>query len=304
MGNDLGARALRQLLQRPEIARAVGAHDAVGTILAAEAGFDVVWASGLEISTSRGVPDANILSMSECLDAAAVMVRAGPLPVLVDCDTGYGDIHNVMHLVREAELRGVAGICIEDKPFPKVNSFVRSHQRLEPLPSFCMKLRAAKDAQCNPDTVVVARLEALIVGAGMAEALHRAECFEASGADVLLVHSRAATPHEVTEFCSQYAGQLPIVVIPTMYPQTTCDELAAAGVSMVIYANQGMRSAVQAMRKTFHSIIAHGRTLNVEDHLSSVDELLALTDMNGVIERQRYYEQWARDASWEPVWRD
>ena len=176
MHNGESAQDLRQLLGRPGIARAVGAHDAIGAVLGAEAGFDAVWASGLEISTSRGVPDANILSMTECLDAAAIMVRASPLPVLVDCDTGYGDIHNVMHLVREAEWRGVAGICIEDKPFPKVNSFVKSPQRLEPLPSFCAKLRAAKDAQRNPDTLVVARLEALIVGAGMAEALHRAEC--------------------------------------------------------------------------------------------------------------------------------
>lgn len=291
-------QALRQLLQRPRIARAVGAHDAVGALLAAEAGFDAVWASGLEISASRGVPDANILTMTECLDAAAVIVRASPLPVLVDCDTGYGDLHNVMHLVREAERRGVAGVCVEDKPFPKINSFVQCEQRLEPVASFCVKLRAAKDAQRNPDTIVVARLEALIVGAAMEEALHRADCYEDSGADVLLIHSRAATSQEVTQFCSRYEGKLPIIVIPTQYPQVTCDELEKAGAAMVIYANQGLRSAVRAVRETFRSIMEHGRSLEVEDRISSVDDVLALTDMNGLVERQEYYDRWAREAAW------
>jgi phosphoenolpyruvate phosphomutase len=297
-------QALRQLLSRPQIARAVGAHDAIGVTLAAEAGFDAIWASGLEISTSRGVPDANVLSMTECLDAASVMVRASPLPVLVDCDTGFGDVINVMHLVREAEQRGIAGICIEDKPFPKINSFVPAEQRLESVSSFCMKVRAARDARRNPDLVIIARLEALIVGAGMDEALRRGECYEASGADVLLIHSRATSSHEVTEFCARYSGKLPVIVIPTRYPQATCDDLAEAGAAMTIYANQGLRSAVRAVREAFRSIIEHGRSLEIEERLSSVDEILALTNMDGWLGRQKSYERWAQEEAWEAPCRD
>jgi phosphoenolpyruvate phosphomutase len=285
--------SLRALLHAPNVTRAIGAHNAIGAVLAAEAGFDAVWASGLEVSASLGVPDANILSMTECLDIAATIVRAGPLPVLVDADSGFGDVNNVWHLVREAERRGVAGLCIEDKPFPKVNSFVEKPQELEPLPKFCAKLRAAKDARYDPDTVIVARTEALIVGAGMDEALRRAELYETSGADALLVHSRAATPDEVLDFCARYQGGLPIVVVPTKYPQVTCDELGQAGVSLVIYANHGLRSAVLAMRETFDSIIKNGRSLDVESRLSSVSDLLAMEGMAGALDRKGYYDRWA-----------
>ena len=124
------ANRLRQLIDEPGPVLVIGAHDALGGKLGEQAGFHALWASGLEISTSAGVPDANILSMTEFLDAAMEMNHATQIPVICDCDTGFGNSNNVIHLVRRYEAAGLAAICIEDKLFPKVNSFVTGRQEL------------------------------------------------------------------------------------------------------------------------------------------------------------------------------
>ncbi|MEV5844051.1 isocitrate lyase/phosphoenolpyruvate mutase family protein [Streptomyces sp. NPDC090088] len=289
------AGRLRAALRAPRLARAMGAHNPLSARLAEEAGFDVVWSSGLEISAAAGVPDANILAMPECLDAAAGLAAAVRTPVLADCDSGFGNVNNVIHMVRSYEARGIAGVCIEDKRFPKLNSFIEGNQDLAPLDDFAGKIRAA--AETREDMVVVARLEALISGQGMDEALRRAEVYERAGADALLIHSKRKDPEEVFAFRAAYRGDLPVIVVPTTYNQVTVAELEQRGFAMAIYANQALRSSIRAMRDVLTRIMRDGTTRHVEAELAPLKEIFDLQRMPQMLEQQDRYESLGRELA-------
>ncbi|MBW5420707.1 phosphoenolpyruvate phosphomutase [Streptomyces sp. BG9H] len=289
------AQALRASLKSPGLTRVMGAHNPLSARLAEEAGFDAVWSSGLEISAAAGVPDANILALPECLEAAAGLANAVALPVLADCDSGFGNVNNVIHMVQTYEARGLAGVCIEDKQFPKLNSFVEGNQDLAPLDDFAGKIRAA--TEMRKDLVVVARLEALISGKGMDEALRRAEVYERAGADALLIHSKLTEPDEVFAFREAYDGDLPVVVVPTTYNQVTVGELEERGFAMAIYANQALRSSLRAMRETLSRIMRDGTTRHVEEELASLKEIFDLQRVPQMLERQARYEELGRDLA-------
>ncbi|KOV63458.1 isocitrate lyase/phosphoenolpyruvate mutase family protein [Streptomyces sp. MMG1121] len=284
-------RTLRDGLTGSSITRLMGAHSALSAKLGEEAGFEAIWASGLEISAARALPDANILSMAECLEAAAEIAGAVDIPVLADCDSGFGGVGNVAHMVRSYESRGLAGVCIEDKQFPKLNSFVEGHQDLAPVGDFAAKITAAKEARRDEDFVVVARIEALIAGAGMDEALRRAAVYEAAGADALLIHSKRATPDEVYAFRAAYDGALPVIVVPTTYPQVTAAELAERGFGAVIYANQGLRASITAMRDVLAQIGAAGSTLAVEESIAGLKDVFALQKVDELLARQERHDE-------------
>lgn len=288
------ARTLRDALHAPRLARAMGAHSPLSARLAEEAGFDVIWSSGLEISATAGMPDANILTMSECLDVAAAMASAVRTPVLADCDSGYGNVTNVRHMIHQYEARGIAGVCIEDKQFPKLNSFVEGTQDLVPVWDFAAKIAAAVAARRDPDFVVVARLEALIAGLPMAEALLRARAYEEAGADALLIHSKRSEPDEIFEFVDRYDGELPVVVVPTTYARVTVADLTERGIAMAIYANQGLRSSVRAVRDTLRRIIEDGTTHHVEDDIAPLKEIFDLQGVAAMLTRQEQFEDAGR----------
>lgn len=260
-------------------AKFIGAHSGMGAALAQRAGFDGIWASGLEISTSAALPDANILSMNEFLGAAKQIRRACELPVLCDCDTGFGNSNNVIHMVREYEAAGIDGVCIEDKTFPKTNSFIGQGQVLAPIAEFVGKILAAKNAQRDPDFVVVARVEALIAGLGQEEAMRRATAYAEAGADAILMHSKSKDPEEVMTFLRSWKGRTPVVLVPTTYPTL---DLAAAGAlncRLVIYANQGLRAAVTAMESVFDEILETGSTSSVEPRIAPLSTIFDLQGM-------------------------
>jgi phosphoenolpyruvate phosphomutase len=285
------AQQLLVALRGPRLARAMGSHSPLSARLAEEIGFDVVWSSGLEISATAGVPDAGILTMPECLESASALAHSVALPVLADCDSGFGNVNNVIHMVRSYERRGVAGVCIEDKQFPKLNSFLEGtagSQDLAPLDDFAGKIRAATDVR--RDLVVVARIEAFISGLGMTEALRRAEVYERAGADALLIHSKRTDPDEVFAFMEAYPGGLPVIVVPTTYSKVTADELEARGFAMAIYANQALRSSLRAMRETLQRIKVDGTTHHVEDELASLNDVFGLQRVPEMLELQARYE--------------
>ncbi|MGH7198886.1 MAG: isocitrate lyase/phosphoenolpyruvate mutase family protein, partial [Candidatus Omnitrophota bacterium] len=270
------------------ILRIVGAHDGLGAKLIERNRFDGVWASGLEISASHGVPDANILTMTELLDAASAMNHATSLPVICDCDTGFGNALNAMHMVKKYEAAGMAAVVIEDKLFPKVNSFIPGRQELATVEEFMGKIGAAKNAQKNADFMVFARTEALIAGWGMEEALRRAYAYAEAGADGIVIHSKAATPDEIFLFAERWSAKLPLVAIPTTYYEVTAQELAARGFKMVIYANQGIRASMRATDDVLRSIAATGSTAAVEEKIASMKEVFqiqGMTDMKRDEER-------------------
>ncbi len=283
------AAALRRLFQSRSIIRILGAHNGLGAQLIQRCGFDGVWASGLEISTSYAVPDANILTMTENLHVASVINEATTLPVICDCDTGYGNASNVRHMVKKYEAAGIAAVVIEDKLFPKVNSFIPGRQELATVEEFMGKLEAAKNAQSDPDFMVFARVEALIAGWGMEEALKRAYAYAEAGADGLVIHSKATTPDEIYDFMKKWKGTLPVVVIPTTFYMVKAAELQSHGIRMVIYANHGLRASLQAMERTFKEIYDTGSTESVENKITSMREVFEIQGMRDLKDEEEKY---------------
>ncbi len=284
------AAALRGAFASQPFLRIVGAHDALGAKLIERNGFQGVWASGLEISASHAVPDANILTMTDFLAAAVSMNEATNLPVICDCDTGFGSAANVSHMVRRYEAAGVAAVVIEDKVFPKVNSFVAGRQELADIAEFTGKIEAAKSTQRSPDFMVLARVEALIAGWGLEEALRRATAYAEAGADGIVIHSKATSPDEVYAFAREWKRRgLPLVVIPTMFFSVTAQELQDRGFKMAIYANHGLRASIRAMDETFRAIRETGSTAAVEDRIASMREVFDLQGMNRIRESEERF---------------
>lgn len=280
---------LRELLDGDRLVRVAGAHDGMGAKLVESNGFDAVWASSFELSTSHAVPDASILTMTEYLAAAQTMNHAVSVPVIADCDTGFGNSLNVSHMVRRYEAAGIDAVCIEDKRFPKLNSFIGNGQELEHVEEFADKITAGKNAQRGKDFVLIARTEAFIAGYGVDEALKRAHAYADAGADAVLVHSKARSADEVFAFLRAWRQRLPVVVVPTSYYHVTADELAAAGVRMVIYANQAMRAGVRAMDEALRDIQVSGTTAPIESRIAPMTDLFALQGLagkNGNADRQ------------------
>jgi phosphoenolpyruvate phosphomutase len=291
------AKSLRALLYGSELTKAAGAHNPLTAQLVERAGFDVVWASGLEISASLGVPDANILSMNEVLAVARAMAEKVTIPVLADCDSGFGGIGNVAHMIRSYEAAGIQGVCIEDKTFPKLNSFVSGNQALVPIEDFAGKIAAAVATRAGEDFVVVARIEAFISGFGLEEALRRAQAYELAGADALLIHSKQKTPDEIFSFCDAYDGALPIVVVPTTYNSVTMEQLKAGGAALAIYANQGLRSAINSTLQVYKAILAGGSTAAVEDQLAPLSEVFGLQGVADLLATEDRFESIGKDIA-------
>jgi phosphoenolpyruvate phosphomutase len=279
-----GGPDLREVLRNPSIARAAGAHDALSAVIAEQAGFDAIWASGFGISACKAVPDLSLLGMGEYLQAAREMAAACSLPVLADCDTGFGDLANVAYTVHSYQRAGIDGICIEDKVFPKSNSFAEGRQELLDPGLFAEKIACAKEAQRGEEFVVVARTEALVCGEDVAVALERAAKYAAAGADGIMVHSKSREATEITGFLHEWNRSVPLLITPTMYPQMTKEIAEQHGVSMVIYANQALRAAVEASKQVLSEILDSGSTSSVESKIASVRDVFALQCMDEWIE--------------------
>ncbi|HEY7417751.1 MAG TPA: isocitrate lyase/phosphoenolpyruvate mutase family protein [Ktedonobacteraceae bacterium] len=291
---------LRAALSQPGLIRVLGVYDGISALLGERHHFHALWASGLSISAAHGMPDASVLTMTEFWAASHLINRVSRLPVIADCDTGFGAIHNVIRMVREYEQSGIAAICIEDKEFPKRNSFVNGH-RLADVDEFCAKIRAAKGTQSDPDFMVIARLESLIAGTGHDDALTRGGKYVEAGADAILVHSKATTPDEIWEFARHWhdEGQAtPLIVLPTTYPSVTCRELETAGIRMVIYANHTVRAAIRAMDASLALLWAAESSEPIESTLASVGEVLALVGTDTVpLTEAQYQTEPHRDAA-------
>jgi phosphoenolpyruvate phosphomutase len=278
------------------------AHDGISARIVEEAGFEGIWASGLTVSASFGVRDNNELSWSQVTDHVAFMADATSIPVLLDGDTGYGNFNNMRRLVRKLQQVGVAGVTIEDKLFPKTNSFLRAErQPLADLDEFVGKIKAGKDSQTDPDFVVVARVEALIAGWGLAEALKRAEAYHLAGADAILMHSRASSPAEIFAFLDEWGGRAPVVLVPTKYWRTPTADFRARNVSVVIWANHLLRSAITAMQATAKRIAEDQSLINVEQEVAPLHDVFRLQGDDELEDAERRYLPVAREPTLSAV---
>lgn len=284
------AARLRAMLQSNELEFILEAHNGISARIVEEAGFKGIWASGLALSAQFGVRDNNEASWTQVVDMLEFMADATSIPILLDGDTGYGNFNNLRRLVRKLEQRGVAGVCIEDKLFPKTNSFIDGErQALADLSEFCGKIAAGKDSQQDPDFCIVARVEALIAGWDVDEALRRAEAYHAAGADAILIHSKRSRPDEILAFMRGWRNRAPVVIVPTTYYSTPVDVFRGAGISLVIWANHMIRSAVRAMQTTAAEIHRDQSLCDVEDQITPVREIFRLQGADELAAAEQRY---------------
>jgi len=242
--------------------------------------FDGMWLSSLTDSTAKGKPDIEAVDVTSRVQTVSDIVEVTTKPIVYDGDTG-GKAEHFVFTVKTLERLGVSAVIIEDKLGLKKNSLfgTDAQQVQDSIESFCHRLGAGKKAQVTDEFMIIARIESLILGQGLDDALTRAEAYIAAGADGIMIHSSQSTPDEILAFCERY-NQLPrrqpLVVVPTSYNGIYEHELEAAGVNVVIYANHLLRSSYPAMVNTARSILQHGRSLESDEALMPIKEILHL----------------------------
>lgn len=281
---------LKHLLSSPKLEFLMEAHNGISAKLVEETGFSGIWASGLTISASYGLRDCNEASWTQVLETVGFMSDCTEIPILMDADTGFGDFNNLRRLVKQLEKIQVGGICIEDKKFPKSNSFYHKKlQELETVNEFCGKIRAAKDSQINENFVVIARTEAFIVGEGIDEVLTRASKYAQAGADGILVHSKLNNHSQIEEFTKNWDKTIPIVIVPTTYHKTPTKLFEDLGVSVVIWANHNLRASILAMKKILKKIHTYQSVSHINDEIIDINEIFKLTNVEELINAEKKY---------------
>ncbi len=243
--------------------------------------FDGMWASSLTDSTIRGKPDIEAVDISSRLVNVNDLLEVTTKPLIFDGDTG-GKPEHFIYTVRTLERLGVSAIIIEDKCGLKQNSLwgTEAIQQQASIPEFCEKLKAGKKAQITSDFMIIARIESLICKAGMEDALIRARAYIANGCDAIMIHSKENTPQEILQFCDHYnklESKVPLVAVPSTYDACYEEDLARAGIKVIIYANQLLRSAYPAMQQTAVSILEHGRAFEARQNMMSIKDVISLT---------------------------
>eukprot|EP00826_Nyctotherus_ovalis_P044846 TRINITY_DN4885_c0_g1_i1.p1 TRINITY_DN4885_c0_g1~~TRINITY_DN4885_c0_g1_i1.p1 ORF type:complete len:316 (+),score=107.67 TRINITY_DN4885_c0_g1_i1:175-1122(+) len=282
---------LREMIRSPQLEFLMEAHNGLSARVVAETGFKGIWGSGLSISAAMGVRDANEASWTQVLDVLELMVDSSGLPILLDGDTGYGNYNNARRLVRKLEERGVAGVCIEDKVFPKQNSLLEGGRKenLAPIEEFCLKIKACKDFQRDPDFQVVARVEAFIAGWGLDEALKRAEAYREAGADAILIHSKKTDCGQIESFVKEWKNRHPLVIVPTKYYTTPTQKFRDWKISTVIWANHNLRASIAAMKDVSKKIFEAESLTPVEKTIVPVTEVFHLQRNEELVAADKKY---------------
>jgi len=284
-------KRLKQLISMRPIVKTIEVHSGLTGLIAEKTiveheneldQFDAMWISSLCDSTAKGKPDIELVDMSSRIRTIDDVMDVTTKPIILDGDTG-GLIEHFVYNVRTLERMGVSAIIIEDKTGLKKNSLFGTEveQTQDSIENFCAKISAGKEAQRTEDFMIIARIESLILERGMEDALTRARAYVAAGADGIMIHSRQKSPDEILEFCRLFRENdktTPIVVVPTSFSAIREEELAAAGINIVIYANQLTRSAFSAMQKTAEMILRNHRALEADEDLISFRDIIRLID--------------------------
>lgn len=284
-------KRLRQLIAMRPIVKTLEVHSGLTGLIAEKTvvesngkldQFDAMWISSLCDSTAKGKPDIELVDMSSRIRTIDDVMDVTTKPIILDGDTG-GLVEHFVYNVRTLERMGVSAVIIEDKTGLKKNSLFGTEveQTQDSIENFCEKIRAGKQALRTEEFMIIARIESLILERGMEDALTRAFAYVEAGADGIMIHSRKKSPDEILEFCSKFREknqETPIVVVPTSFNSITEEELAAAGVNIVIYANQLTRSAFPAMQGTAVEILKNHRALEVDSKLMPFKDIIRLID--------------------------
>ena len=289
MTSSLRLSSLRRLIACNEIVRLIEAHNPMSALIAEnlvgyksnkKVMFDGFWSSSLTDSTSMGLPDIEVLDFSRRLNNINAIFDVTTKPMIYDADTGGIGEHLAINITTLQRI-GVSAVIIEDKTGLKKNSLLGNDvmQSQDDIDSFSKKIKTAVGAKVDPNFMVIARIESLILEAGMKDALRRATSYINAGADGIMIHSRKQTPEEVFKFSNLFRQDfpnIPLICVPTSYNRVTEDELTKNGFNVVIYANQLLRSAYPAMYNSAKSILENGRAYEVDQSLMSIQEILNL----------------------------
>ena len=281
--------SLRRLLKAKPLVRFLDIHNALSGLIIENTvvkidgesrQFDGMWGSSLTDSTAKGKPDTEAVDVSARISTLSEVLEVTTKPIIYDADTG-GQIEHFNFTVRTLERLGVSAVIIEDKTGLKKNSLLGNDvpQTQDSIENFCEKISSAKSVQVTDDFMLIARIESLILEAGMEDAIERAKAYLKAGADGIMIHSRKKDPSEIFEFCKLYSefGSLkPLVVVPSSFNEVKESELEKAGVNIVIYANQLLRSAFPAMQETANTILEHSRSLECDEKMLSIKQILEL----------------------------
>lgn len=283
---DIRRSRLRRLIDAKPIVRILETHNALSGLITenvkAENGieYDGMWSSSLTDSTSKGKPDIEAVDVSTRINTINEIFEVTTKPMVYDADTG-GIAEHFAFTVRTLERTGISAVIIEDKTGLKKNSLFGNDvaQTQDTIENFCQKIQTGKKAQITDDFMIIARIESLILEKGIDDAITRAKAYIESGADGIMIHSRQKSPDEVLEFCRilrEYNENIPIIAVPTSYNEITAKELGEAGVNVVIYANHMLRAAYPGMMDVATSILENDRSLEAEQNLLSIKEILNL----------------------------
>lgn len=284
-------KRLRQLIKLRPIVKTIEVHSGLTGLIAEKTvvehngefdQFDAMWVSSLCDSTAKGKPDIELVDMTSRFRTIDDVMEVTTKPIIFDGDTG-GLTEHFVYTVRSLERMGVSAVIIEDKTGLKKNSLFGTDvvQTQDSIEHFCEKISAGKKIQLTDDFMIIARIESLILNMGMDDAMARARAYVKAGADGIMIHSRRKDPDEILQFCRLFRKEnknTPIVVVPSSFNSITESELAAAGVNIVIYANQLTRSAFPAMEQTAKDILKYHRAQEVDSRLLPIKDIISLIE--------------------------
>lgn len=250
-------------------AHIAGAHDALSARVAENAGFNGVWISSLAVSAVAGKCDRNEVSWGEMVDVVERVSESCTLPIILDGDEGFGDVNIARLYARRAGRRGASCISIEDKTFPKKNSFV-DDVSLCSIREFAGKIRGCREAIGDGRTSIVARTDSLVAGEDISQTFERACAYHEAGAEALIIHSKAKTPKELESFMAKWDRRCPIIAIPTSYAPESSRLFDDLGVACVVWANQMLRASIRAMEETAEALVRRKSDHSLNDRMVSV----------------------------------
>lgn len=282
-------KKLRRLLDAKSLVRIMEAHNGLTGLIVENTQlktktkiheFDGIWLSSLTDSTAKGRPDIGCVDLTSRMNTLKDILEVTTKPIIFDGDSG-GLTEHFEFMVKTLEREGISAVIIEDKVGLKKNSLFGTDvkQTQDTIKNFTTKIQKGKKSQVTNDFMIIARIESLILNTGMDDALKRAKAYISAGADGIMIHSKSKTSNEIIKFCKAYKKfeyKVPLIVVPSTYCQTKENDLKKAGVNIVIYANQLLRSAYPAMVKTAESILKNQRALEAEKLTMPIKNIINL----------------------------
>jgi len=280
---------LAAALREGRLLRAIECHNPLSAMLGATAAFstesrhvafDALWASGFSHAAAMGLPDAELSMLERRIDTIADIAAATTLPIIADADTG-GDTLAFVQLCRRLEAIGVSAVIVEDKTGAKRTSLSDQvvHQMEDPE-VFIEKIATAKAEMLSREFLIFARIESLIAGLGLQDALSRAEVYLQGPSDGIVIHSKDKTGEDIFAFMHGYRAlqqrlgvRKPLVLIPTAYNHVTGQELYERGARVIIHGNHMVRAAYRAMRDVARLLLEHDRSLEADSLCAPVSEM-------------------------------